>query len=77
MSKAHDSVMRIRRLAGLVECGGLVVAWTLALCAQTPAPQPSRIPDSVLNRETITNDADAAARVDNEPLDPAAKGFLD
>lgn len=45
----------------------------------TPAPQTpdqSRIPDSVKTRETLTNDSDAAARIDNEPLDPTLKGFF-
>jgi hypothetical protein len=45
----------------------------------TPQPQtppPSRIPDSVKARETIANDSDTAARIDNEPLDPTLKGFF-
>src|SRR5262249_10493147 len=61
----------------------VLMVWTAtvhALAAQQPTPpsppQNSQIPDSVKARETITNDSDADARVDNEPLDPSLAGFF-
>lgn len=63
---------------------GLVLCLRGIVWAQTPAappapaqtPSSSRIPDSVKARETIANDSDTAARIDNEPLDPTLKGFF-
>lgn len=39
-------------------------------------PQDSRIPESVKKRQTVDDEPEAAARVDNEPLDPALLGFF-
>jgi hypothetical protein len=57
-----------RRLTGLI---GVVMAAAGPVLAQE-----SRIPDSVKARETVANDSDTAARIGNEPLDPALTGFF-
>jgi len=44
--------------------------------AQAGAAQPSTIPDSVKTRQTLSDDSEAAARLDNEPFDPTLKGFF-
>lgn len=62
------------RLAPLCETLLAIAVLGGAASAQTPAA--TRIPDSVREHQTIANDSETAARLDNEPLDPALKGFF-